>query len=346
MIRDFEGNAIRLTNTPNPHILITGKSGYGKTFLCNRLIEWKYIHRKRIAVIDDSCSFSPQELQKHSFSFMKDVMYFDICEKETYFIIQADNYNEAAEKITASISEAFHISSYIQKEILLAACKSMLTTEQKFRFSRLFTVLAQISELKNLGSDEKQNILKLIKKIYPFKEIKNLVLILNNKNIGKRTGIEIFQFSGLSAMQRNTLSSFLLSILWNEIRDLKRIPLYDVLVVDEFQHLSMHKNSSLYGILQEGRKFNLQLILSSQYIQNYSKDEMEALMQVGTSFFFHPTDKDARIIAKSLSENDLYEWQELLQSLNRGEAILRGNYKLKGKKRLLSDPLLVRVDQI
>ena len=49
MLRDQEGNTIEVKGTPmasNNHRLILGKSGYGKTWCCSRMIEEAVEHKK------------------------------------------------------------------------------------------------------------------------------------------------------------------------------------------------------------------------------------------------------------------------------------------------------------
>ena len=54
MLMDKENHEIKICKTPNPHILILGKSGEGKTYFCCRKIEEEIQDGKSVLIFDYS----------------------------------------------------------------------------------------------------------------------------------------------------------------------------------------------------------------------------------------------------------------------------------------------------
>ena len=100
-------------------------------------------------------------------------------------------------------------------------------------------------------------------------------------------------------------------------------------MLDEFQNLSVRSGTALSAMLREGRKFGLGVWLSSQFLGNYSREEMDTLMQAGNMMFFKPVEREMRLIASMIDYNEISIWRNILQDLQVGEAVLKGRYCLK-----------------
>ena len=77
MLRDQEGNTIEVKGTPmasNNHRLILGKSGYGKTWCCYRMIEEAVEQKKKCVIFDYSGSYTMKEQERSKFA----------CKNQTY----------------------------------------------------------------------------------------------------------------------------------------------------------------------------------------------------------------------------------------------------------------------
>lgn len=107
-----------------------------------------------------------------------------------------------------------------------------------------------------------------------------------------------------------------------------------MIFIDEFQNYYTDNESAIGRILTEGRKYNLGLVLATQYIEeNFSPKKVNKLYQADNIFMFYPTDADANHIirhkcGRNLSGNDC---KRALFDLQRGECMLFGPNSVEGK---------------
>lgn len=153
----------------------------------------------------------------------------------------------------------------------------------------------------------------------------------------ERKEIEIIQLSGYGEQERKFAVTLLAEIYWEEVRQGKRKS--EVVVFDEFQFLSLKPGSSLAAMLREGRKFSLAVYMSSQFLGNYSSEEIDTLMQAGNMLFFKPVPKERRLIAKYIDSKNWRQWEVILDDLNIGEAVLKGHFKIGENRRLITSPI-------
>lgn len=153
----------------------------------------------------------------------------------------------------------------------------------------------------------------------------------------ERKEIEIIQLSGYGEQERKFAVTLLSEIYWEEVRQGKRKS--EVVVFDEFQFLSLKPGSSLAAMLREGRKFSLAVYMSSQFLGNYSSEEIDTLMQAGNMLFFKPVPKERRLIAKYIDSKNWRQWEVILDDLNIGEAVLKGHFIVGQNQRVLTNPI-------
>ena len=55
MLKDQEGNTINLSENPNGHLLVLGRSGAGKTYFYCRKIEAEIEKGKKLYIFDKNC---------------------------------------------------------------------------------------------------------------------------------------------------------------------------------------------------------------------------------------------------------------------------------------------------
>ena len=119
----------------------------------------------------------------------------------------------------------------------------------------------------------------------------------------------------------------------------------DLLLLDEFQNLSLSSNGAFCSILREGRRYDIALLLSTQFISNYKKEQIESLLQAGNIFIFQPTPTDLKFSAKIINAEDSEVWIKILKNLQKGEAILKGHYILeKISSRELTTPIICKIE--
>ena len=111
-----------------------------------------------------------------------------------------------------------------------------------------------------------------------------------------------------------------------------------ILVLDEFQHCSLKYQAILPRLLTEGRKFGIDLILATQTLGIFSREEKALLEQPATRLYFKPAEAEMRELKKYDGERRKILNGEI-NRLKRGECIANG--ELVVGKQLIRRPLLL-----
>jgi Predicted ATPase len=108
----------------------------------------------------------------------------------------------------------------------------------------------------------------------------------------------------ISAPQGRILSSLILNRLWSDILKSDIVP-RTVIMIDEAQNLN---STILSELLSEGRKFNLYLILASQFISQYPKSLRESIKSnTGSIYAFNISRDDASEVCSIITDRNLYK---------------------------------------
>lgn len=343
---DLEKNQIQLAETPNSHILVWGRSGQGKTYCLCRKMEKVYEEGGNIFVVDFSGSYTERELQKNCFKYTeKKTRIFDLAESPFFCSLHFE-ISRTQKEISDSLIAVLHIESYRQKKILQKAVELVFEIKKYLQLPVLVKVLESMLEWEKEmdgDRDNQNNIMNLLARLYPFADIVNL-FVGCEESYKKRLAapIRIIQLSGFPEQQRRFLTEFITTILWKEIMGNPE-HLYNVLLLDEFQFMSVKAGSALSGLLREGRKHGVAVILSTQFISAYSREEQETLLQAGNILIFRPNDRDMRFSAQIIESEKTEQWKKILHNLKVGEAVLKGNYRINGKNKMMSQPVICRI---
>lgn len=342
MLMDKENHEIKICKTPNPHILILGKSGEGKTYFCCRKIEEEIQDGKSVLIFDYSKSYSLPELHKCKFRYSESVRIFNPLEKRTDFIFGMDRIESA---LVDSFVNALRILSYYQKKLLREAIFRVVDSTDSLTIPALIECLEEmLSEM--ISSESEKNIGHLLARLGPYSELDNIRIMTGNPtyNIGTDANVTIIQFSDFPELQRIFLTEFLAEMLWREVRNgYKKV---DIVLFDEFHNMQITPGSALSAMLREGRKFGMGVYLSSQFLGNYNRDAVDTLMQEGNMFFFRPVQREMKFIASLIDPDEIPAWRKILQSLQVGEAVLKGRYNLNGNTREIETPIICKVESI
>ncbi|WP_072526028.1 ATP-binding protein [Clostridium sp. Marseille-P3244] len=342
MLMDKENHEIKICKTPNPHILILGKSGEGKTYFCCRKIEEEIQDGKSVLIFDYSKSYSLPELHKCKFRYSESVRIFNPLEKRTDFIFGMDRIESA---LVDSFVNALRILSYYQKKLLREAIFRVVDSTDSLTIPALIECLEEmLSEM--ISSESEKNIGHLLTRLGPYSELDNIRIMTGNPtyNIGTDANVTIIQFSDFPELQRIFLTEFLAEMLWREVRNgYKKV---DIVLFDEFHNMQITPGSALSAMLREGRKFGMGVYLSSQFLGNYNRDAVDTLMQAGNMFFFRPVQREMKFIASLIDPDEIPAWRKILQSLQVGEAVLKGRYNLNGNTREIETPIICKVESI
>jgi hypothetical protein len=107
--------------------------------------------------------------------------------------------------------------------------------------------------------------------------------------------------------------------------------------------LSVKRGSALSHFIREGRKFGVGLILSSQFVNHYTEEEQETLLQAANILIFKPTPKDLTFSAKVIDFNAPTVWKKILSKLSIGTAVLVGHYHVNNANKILTKPIICHI---
>ena len=331
MILDMEKNTLHLSEIPNSHLLVMGQSGSGKTYYCNRKIEEEIEKGKRVLIFDYSGSFTLNELQKKHFSYCDQINYINPVEDEMVWYCPVDNYISV---VTNALIKSLYINSYYQRKLLKEGVER-IGKRKKFTIPILMACLEEMIVEKE-GSDEITNIGHLQTRLAPYDEVDGIIVDYTEKCV-EGVAIEVIQLSDYGELERKFITEFLSELYWQEVRQDKKRS--DIIVFDEFQFLSLKPGSTLSGMLREGRKFLLAVYMSSQFLGNYSQEEVDTLMQAGNMLFFKPVPKERKQIAKYIDSQNYKNWEKILDNLKVGEAVLKGHFMINNNKTEVTCPV-------
>lgn len=217
----------------------------------------------------------------------------------------------------------------------------------RFQFSEFFNVLKEKGELeKKISKDSNvlNNIQHLLTRLEPYSKITKFAIIPDYEMASVEiSGIIVLQLSTISEASRKFLTEVILLTLWKEIFLLGDSKKFQTLLLDEFHNLSVKNGSAIYSFLREGRRFGVGIVLATQYITNYSEDEIETLMQAGNSLVFHPVDRNIVFSAKMIDFENAKAWHVILSRLGRGEVVLKGHFRITGKDEIIADRIICKV---
>lgn len=143
--------------------------------------------------------------------------------------------------------------------------------------------------------------------------------------------ITVMDFEGYNSQTQRLLAELSLASIWRYFRlwgQSARAPLY--LICDEFQALSLKKDSALSQILREGRKFHIALLLATQTLETLDKAEKAVVLQAATRLFFRPTPGEIPAILKLMNEEKAEIMKKMLLNLQPGECLASGTFNSGG----------------
>lgn len=338
MLKDTEGNKIKLSRIPNEHILTLGRSGMGKTYFLCRKMEEAIQQDKRVVVFDYSESYSLQELKKNQIKCIEKVMILDPVEGPIDLGFSAENIKSG---LPNALFKVLVMQGFYQKKLLREAINEIFYKGAKFSIPMLIRILEFFSIMKDEDED-RLNISRLLSKLDLYSEIENIFISSSTEPMLKEAGILIIQLSNYGEMQRKFCVEFLAELFWQDVRIGRKSG--DVFVFDEFQNMELRPGSALSAMLREGRKFELSIWMASQFLGNYDKEAVDTLLQVGNKIFFRPTENDEHLVADFIAPGEYTAWRKVLRKLDIGEVILKGNYFLYDKERMLETPVICKIE--
>lgn len=317
----------------NRHMLITGKSGQGKTYFIQTLLYELSKNSLNALVVDYTDGFLATQLeeqltQKVGNKINHKIIYQDLMPLNPFKIQKIDLGGitidekplDMVERVVQIIDFVFSLG--IQQRTLLT--ETILDGYRLNGKSYTFSHLRE--ELTNSDDSGKQNLYGRISSLLkrdPFAYDNNFTWA----NIFNNTGeIHIFQLTGFQRQIQQVMIEFMLWDLFQYAAksgtEAKPLPI----VLDEIQNLNFNANSPTVKILREGRKFGLSGIFATQSLDSMKGTDSEAIYNATQQVHFLPPDTQVKSISKSLTSSvvGMKDIESQLKSLHKGEAIVNG----------------------
>ena len=346
-MKDILHNELKLVPKPNGHMLVLGQAGQGKTYFLCRQIEEYIEQKKKVYVIDYSGSFTEEELKEKNFQYMDKVKRINVAREKFCWYMRLKNENYYQKDVTDSLLEVFRCSSYFQRKLLENAISKIIADDAAITFPGIILKIEEQLFQENMEESiagNKDNLGRLLTRLDPFEFIDSFSIDYKESDEElEESQVVVIDLTEFPEKQRRFMTELITSLLWKEIYRKDRKNRCDALILDEFQFLSVKDGSTIAMMLREGRKKGLHVVMSTQFISYYSKSEIQSLQQAANKILFRPTEDDLKFSAKLLDGVKWKEWMKILMNLQKGEAVVKGCFRLKGRYNYFFDSLCVKI---
>ncbi|MFD0824426.1 DNA phosphorothioation-dependent restriction protein DptH [Neobacillus sp. M.A.Huq-85] len=337
----------------NRHLLISGKSGQGKTYFMQCLLLEKSKLGIPSIVIDYTEGFLPNQLEPEFVEYLGNKLKQKIVYSEKLPInpfqknvrdiggIQLPESNtDVAERIKSVFAAVYKTLGIQQQNAIYEAILLGLD-----RYENQMSLVKLKDLLEEDGSSYAKTALSQIRPLIdrnPF-SIDNEI---NWKDIVESQGeVYIIQLTGFPRDVQLIITEFILWDLWNySIRfGNKNKPM--PVIMDEAQNLDHTEKSPSARILTEGRKFGWSAWYATQFLKSQlDADELARLQNASQKIYFSPPEQELSNIAASISKDNQEKkyWENKLASLKKGQCIVHGPILQANGE--LSNPTVTIVD--
>jgi len=313
-------------DTPNSHILITGKSGTGKTYTIFNLIVQAIADNIPVVIIDVGNSFAFNQIPENIKKFMENrLLIYNVIDKplpiNPFFVGNTENeelYLKGINKISNRVSDILKGCLKLgiqQRNEIYKAIISVFNSNSSVTFQKVFDRLEETK--KNPAKTAAEKLLPLIMGLSFSDENNDFGSILYGS-----PKIHIFQLSGLSNEVKKIVSDFILFSIIEEVSRNGSTEKNFMLVLDELQNINCGDSSPLAKILTEGRKFGIECICATQFIKSKNVAIIPVLEQAATRVFLKPNDSEIKFVAKHLSNILKANWESVLKVMPRGYCVI------------------------
>lgn len=342
---------------PNRHILISGNSGTGKTYLIQSMM--LELSRSGIpcVVFDYTDGFTYSKLEPEFKQYLADrIIEFPVYHKpfpinpfKRYEIEIAGHMSpqkpvDVAERIK-SVFQAVYGFGDQQASAIYRATRTGLE-----KYGDTMNLRHLQSQLRDIAS-EIPNAKTVLSKIEPLvdREPFDNTNTQNWARIHESNGsILIVQLSGFTRDVQLLITEIILWDAWYYNVKYGRKDLPFPVILDEAQNLDHGDRSPSTMILTEGRKFGWSGWFATQFMKGQLRpDEIQRLQQASQKVYFNPPEAEIPDIANAIEPDRERrpEWYSKLSQLRKGECVVVG-YELRGGKLRKCPPRIVSVSSI
>ncbi|VXB16881.1 DNA phosphorothioation-dependent restriction protein DptH [Bacillus sp. 349Y] len=319
----------------NRHLLISGKSGQGKTYFMQCLLLEKSKLGIPSIVIDYTEGFLPNQLEEEFVTFMGDKLKHKIVYSEKLPInpfeknirdiggIQLPESNtDVAERVKSVFSSVYKSLGIQQQNAIYEAILNGLD-----RYDEEMSLLKLKEMLEEDGSSYAKTALSQIRPLIDRNPFNNDQSLKWSDIVTSDGEVHIIQLTGFPRDVQLMITEFILWDLWNySVRyGNKNQPM--PVIMDEAQNLDHTEKSPSARILTEGRKFGWSAWYATQFLKSQlDAGELARLQNASQKVYFSPPEQEVSNIAGSLSKDpsEKKQWEAILSTLKKGQCIVHG----------------------
>lgn len=311
----------------NRHMLITGKSGQGKTYFIQTLLLEFAKSKIDSLVIDYTDSYLPGQLDPilekntkiNQHIVMQEKLPINPFKRAEFSIgdySQLENVQDVVSRVAEVMDFVFNLGIQ-QKSHLITIMNDGMRINSRYTFTMLKNKLLDEDELSLYG------------RIQPL--LDNDPFSYSDDDFdwsdyfGKNGQINIIQLSRFTRTVQNAMIEFILWDLFNYSQMKSDKHLIYPIFLDEVQNLNFAADAPTVKILREGRKFGWSGIFATQSLSSI-KGEVDAIYNTAEQVHFLPPENQTKVIAKTLSsERQLQNiYEQKLSNLLKGQCIVNG----------------------
>lgn len=342
----------------NRHMLITGKSGNGKTYFIQCALKELVEAGIPAVIIDYTDGFKTSQLEPEFKEYLGDNLKQFIVAGEKFplnpfkkgrkeldedFYIDED-YVDVAERFKSVIGSVYKDLGIQQLNSVYQAVIRGL--EKNNGSLNLRSFREELAEDKSSYAQTTLSQLSLLIDKNPFEENKDFGWGDLEKGDGK---LFIIQLTGFTKDVQRIITEMILWDLWNyKLNNGSKDNPFAV-VLDECQNLNFGDNSPCKKILLEGRKFGWSAWFSTQFLKGQmDKATISGLQNAAQKIYFAQTEEEAPIVASAFAESndDKKEWTKRLIGLEKGTCITYGPMECDNDKLYPAVPIKIRISSL
>lgn len=326
------GKVYQIRNeSDNHHILVTGSTGCGKSVALNHLATNLGLANEQVIIFDYAKSSINSMFNRIALNELPAI-------KSTFSLNQnICSDSDCISQYVGMVVSSWHFGSR-QRALLFHAFSKMHTLPHDFvactdnpyakylRFNGAKNVCKDFSLLSYLLYEiDTSTAADLAGRFW------DIILQIYQTSLGN---IEYSDSSPLVVHYPDVSNDLVISMtelcLWNiycQRRYAKKTSFPPVnIILDEFQNLNWSKGSIMTQLLTEGRRFGINLILATQYMNlDVSKSARSALHQANLHLIFSPPSCELQSVARTLPHLGIRERVNQLANLNTGKCLAYGN---------------------
>jgi hypothetical protein len=318
----------------NRHLLITGRSGQGKTYAIQTMLQELSLQGISCVVFDYTEGFRMDQMEEEFKETLEDkitqrIVYvqgipinpFRQQEIDIGGMFITEKVVDVAQRIANIFTHVYKFGEQ-QYAAIYEACRIGIE-----KHSDNMDLAKLREELSTLNTNPAKTVLS---KLAPFLD-RDIFDVKGNFDWNQVTHSEgtvtIFQLTNFVREIQVIITEMMLWDAWhyNKKYGNKNTPF--VVVLDEAQNLSHKANSPSAMILTEGRKFGWSAWFATQFMKaQLSDDEINRLQQAAVRVYFKPTDDELNSVAKQLdpTSQGVSMWLNNLKNLQKGQCIVAG----------------------